>query len=124
MAITHVTALRNTLADAAVDSVDGGSPGKLKIRAGGVVLATLTLSAPAFGAASAGAAALAGVPLSNNASATGTADNFQMTDSADVVKWSGSVSASGGGGDLILASTSITSGQPVIVTAGSYAAPA
>lgn len=123
MSLTHGTATRNALADACVDRVDGGSPGLLKIRAGSTVLATITLANPAFGSGSAGAAAMSGLPLSAVAGATGTADNFQVTDSASTLIFSGSVTATGGGGDLTLDNTSITSGQTVQVTSGSYTAP-
>lgn len=126
MAITHGTTTRTAVADTVVDRLDAGlAAGKLKIRASTTVLATITLADPAFGAAVNGVATLAGTPLDDAATATGTADNFQATDSDDNVVFSGTVTATGGGGDLTLDTTVISSiGQIVTITGGSYTAPA
>jgi hypothetical protein len=123
MSLTHGTATRTAVADTVVDRIDGGSPGLLKIRASTTVLCTITLANPAFGNAASGVAAMSGLPKSGTAAASGTADNFQVTDSSGNVIFSGSVTATGGGGDLTLDNTSIASGQTVTVTAGSYTAP-
>lgn len=125
MAITHVTALRNTLANAAVDALDAAATaGKLVIRDGTTVLATVVLDDPAFDAAAAGVAALAGVPLDEASVATGDADNFLATDGDDNLCWSGSVTATGGGGDLTLDTVTVSSiGQVVTITGLSYTAP-
>lgn len=62
MSVTHPTPMRNTIADTVVDALDVGGPGKLKFRLAGTAgspgtaVATLTLSATAFGAASGGTA--------------------------------------------------------------------
>ena len=87
------------------------------------MLATITLADPAFGAASSGVAALASLPKSGTAVASGTADNFQLTDSDDNVIFSGSVTATGGGGDIEIDDTGITSGDTVTCSAGGYTAP-
>ena len=131
MAITLTTGSRNAACDAVVDRVDAGAAaGKLKIYAGGVggtLLATFTLSDPAFGnagASVAGQAALLGVPLSTTASGTGTANAFAFTDSDDVEHWRGSVTATGGGGDLTIDNVSVASGQTVRVTGYNHNQPA
>jgi len=73
MAVTHPTAMRNTIADLVVDSLDVGGPGKLVFRltgtAGspGTAVATLTLSATAFGSASGGTATAASITSDTNA---------------------------------------------------------
>jgi hypothetical protein len=54
----------------------------------------------------------------------GTAATFQVTDSSNVVIFSGTCSLSGGGGDLILSLMTVTAAQPATVTAGTYTAPA
>jgi hypothetical protein len=126
MSLTHGTPTRTAAADCVVDRVDGGSPGLLKIRNGSTVLATIVLANPAFGAASAGVAALLGTPLSVAASGGGAgtnADNFQICSSDGTVIFAGSVTATGGGGDLTLDNVSIATGQTVTVTSGSYTAP-
>lgn len=127
MAITHATALRTAIADLVDDYCNAGSgAAKLKIRSSGnTVLATITLADPAFGAGSAGAVSLASLPKSDtSADATGTAANFIITDSDDNTVISGTVTVTGGGGDLTLDSLSITAGQTVTITSGTYTAPA
>lgn len=122
MAGTLSTAARNAACDAVVDLVDGGAgAGKLKIKtSGAAILVTITLSDPAFGAASSGAAALSGTPLSGTASGTGTADNAEITDSNDTVIISGTLAAMG----ITLDNTSINSGQTVTISSGSHTQPA
>lgn len=58
MAIVHDDVIRTIVADAVVDSIDGGTgPGTLELlTAADAVVATLTFSEPAFGAAVAGVA--------------------------------------------------------------------
>ncbi len=122
MAITLGTAARNAACNAVVDLVDAGATaGKLKIKAGGSILVTITLDDPAFGNAATGVATAAGT-LDGTAAATGTADSYDVTDSDDNVIWSGTVSTSGA--DLNLDSVSITNGQAVLVTAWTHTAPA
>ncbi len=125
MSVVHGTATRTAMADTVVDRVDaGGGAGKLKIRdASNVVLAVVALPATAFSAASAGVATLLGVPLSDLlADATGTAANFLITDFADVTIFGGSVTATGGGGDLTVDTVSLNIGQTFTITGGSYTA--
>jgi hypothetical protein len=80
------------------------------------VLATITLAKPSF-SISGGVATLLGVPLSATAAAGGTAAKAELRDSAGNVIISGltvGVSAS----DIIVANTTISSGQTVQVTSG------
>lgn len=74
------------------------------------LLATITLPASPFGAASAGAIALAGT-WSVAASGTGTAASFRIYDSSAVCQMQGNVTS-----DLVLNNTSIATGQTVTVT--------
>ena len=80
------------------------------------LLATLTLPNPMFGSSSSGTLPLTGT-WSNNASGSGTAASFRIYDSSAVCQIQGSCSAGGGGGDMILSSTTITSGLAFTVTA-------
>ena len=122
-------------ANTAVDEVDAGSgPGKLKIYSGAQVvdpdagspsglLATLTLSDPAFGAAAIvgdNAEALANAITDETSASAGTAASYEVTDSDDNVKWTGTVTATGGGGDLELNSTTIGAGGTVSVSSFTY----
>lgn len=89
--------------------------------AGNTVLAQITLSDPAFGAASdntpGAIAAASGLPLSDtSADATGTATFFRVLDSDANVIMQGDVTATGGGGDMEINSTSIVAGATVRIT--------
>ena len=134
--MTHslANAVRTLMVDALVDSVDGGSPGTIKIYDGtrpanpdasitGTLLATVTLANPAFGAGSNGVATLSD-PAAVTAVATGTATHFRAANSGGTAKFDGSVTATGGGGDLTLATTSITSGLSIDITGGTITVPA
>lgn len=122
MAVTLSAASRSAACDAVVDKCDqGAGAGKLKIRtSGAALLVTIPLSDPAFGAASSGVATAAGLPLSAAASGTGTADNAEVTDSDDVVLWSGTLAAMG----LSLDNVSINAAQIVTITSWTHTQPA
>jgi hypothetical protein len=137
MATRLPTAARNAAADAVVDLADAGSgaatvqvrtgsqPASANDAATGTLLVTITLNDPAFGAASSGVATLDVDPaLTATAVATGTAGWFRMLDSTGATVMDGAVTATGGGGDLTLASTSIASGTEVSITSGTVTMPA
>ncbi|MER7213197.1 hypothetical protein ABT340_39555 [Streptosporangium sp. NPDC000239] len=136
MATRLSTTARNAAADAVVDLLDAGSgPAIVEIRTGtqpttandtatGTLLATLTLADPAYGSASSGAATMASTPRTATGVAAGTAGWFRMKDSAGNTVLDGSVTATGGGGQLELATTSISVGLTVEVTAGTVTMPA
>ena len=87
------TAARSAACDAIVDLLDAGSgAATLAIRTGspptnvsdadsGTLLATLTFSDPAFGAASSGVATAAAITSDTNVDASGTAAHFRAKDS-------------------------------------------
>lgn len=125
MSTTLETVARNAACNAVVDLVDQGSgAGKLKIREGSTVLCVVTLSDPAFGNAATGVATASGLPLSGVGIAPGDADNFQITDSADTLLWSGDVTATGGGGALTLDNVNIAVSQVVNISSLTHNAPA
>ncbi len=115
MAVTHSSTVRNSIADLVVTGVDS-----IVIRQGSTVLATVTLAG--FAAASGGTAALSSTPRNFTGSADGTADNY-LAQASGVTKFQGSVTATGGGGDLTLASTAIVTGGTGSITGGGYTAP-
>lgn len=98
---------RSGMCDYLVDSVDAGAgAGTLAIRTGaaptnttdadsGTLLATLTFSDPAFGAASAGVATASSITSDTNVDNSGTAAHFRIKDSDGTVKMQGSVGTSG-----------------------------
>lgn len=133
MAIHLPVATRNAMADACVDLTDVGGAGTLKIYTGsqnatagalpaGTVLATFTLPNPAFGASASGVATLNAVTTVQGSN-TGTAGCFAITNNAGTSVLTGSVTATGGGGDLTLNTTSITTGVDVDITSGTVTMP-
>jgi hypothetical protein len=127
MSVTHSTATRTALADTAVDRLDLGSAnaaGHLVFKTtGGSVLATLILSNPAFGSASAGTATASAITSDTNAAGTGTATKFELQDRDAVAVILGSV-GNGSGGDINLSSNVITAGDTVSMSSLTYSAAA
>lgn len=89
----------------------------------GTLVVTITLPADAMAAASAGVAAKTGT-WSGVAGDTGTAGWFRIESSAGSRWYDGAITATAGGGEIELTSTSITSGQTVTVTSFSVTQPA
>ena len=106
-----------------------GTSAVLKIRTGsvpattatadaGTVLATLSLPSDWMAAASGGSKALAGTWQDTSADATGTAAHFRLYASdGTTCHGQGTVTATGGGGDMTVDNTSFASGQAFTVTA-------
>lgn len=132
MTLSFSDALRNARANAITAAVDAGSgAGVLKIRTGskpaspddattGTLLASVTLNDPSFGAASDGVITLDDSPALTDASAdaTGTAAHFRIETSAGAGVADGTVTATGGGGDLTLNTVSLVSGASFTITGG------
>ncbi len=131
MAYQFTETARNNMLDEITALVDSGAAaGKLRIYSGtppanadaalsgNTLLAELPLSDPSFPAASSGQLTLDVTPVPEDASAdaTGTATFFRVLDSDNNVVMQGTVSATGGGGDLQLNTTSIVAAGPVRVT--------
>jgi len=126
MALQLSTSVRNARLDAIESTISTSAI--LKIRSGsapadcatadsGTVLATLSLPSDWMAAASSGSKAKSGTWQDASADATGTAAHFRIYDSGGTVcHIQGTVTATGGGGDLTLDNTSIASGQTVTIT--------
>lgn len=127
MAVTHAAALRTVIADAVDNYLNTtgatDASADLVIRATTTNLVIFVLANPAFGAAVAGVITLLSVPIAQAAIATGTADNFQIRDRANAVAISGSVTATGGGGDITVSNTSIANLQSCTLDSLTYTAP-
>lgn len=120
------TTSRNAALDAFETTV-GTSP-VLRIRTGsppancaatrtGTILATLTLPSDFMAAASGGSKAKSGTWEDSSADATGTAGHFELMDSTlTTCHAQGTVTATGGGGDMTVNNTSLAGGQPFTVT--------
>lgn len=117
--------VRNARLDALETTV--GTAPKLQIRTGaqpascatatsGTLLAELTLPSDWMAAASAGSKVLAG-SWSGTGVAAGTAAHYRLVDTAGTTcHEQGSVTATGGGGDLTLDNTSVAVSQTVTIT--------
>jgi hypothetical protein len=136
MTLTLATTARTAMCDALVDLLDAGAgDGTIQIRsgtrpatpntssAGTDLLATVTLEDPAFGGAASGVATVVD-PASVTGAADGTATWFRALDSNSNPVFDGSVTVTGGGGDLTLATTTISTGLAVDVTGGTITVPA
>ena len=134
MAIQFSVAVRNAMLDAIETTI--GVSAVLKIRSGsapadcaaadsGTVLATIALAADWAAAASGGTKAWSGVPVSDSsADATGTAAHFRLYASdGTTCGEQGTVTATGGGGDITVDSTSFTAGQTFQITSWTWTAP-
>lgn len=136
MATRLPTTARNAAAAAVAALADAGSgAGTLQIRTGaqpasaqnaasGTLLATVTLADPAFTGPATGVMTLAGVPLSTTGVADGIAGWFRLLDSNAATVMDGAVTATGGGGELELNTTTISTGVTVEVTSGTITMPA
>jgi len=100
----------------AFDPVADEFPAVLK-QAMATLLAEMTLPSDWMAAASSGSKAMSGTWADASANNTGTADFFRIWDSAGTTcHLQGTVTATGGGGDLTLDNTSIAAGQAVSIT--------
>lgn len=126
MAIKLSEAVRNARLDAIETAI--GTSAVLKIRTGtvptniadadaGTVLAEMTLPSDWLAAASGGSKAKSGTWEDTSGNADGTAAHFRIYASNGTTQHlQGTVTATGGGGDLTLDNTSIATGQAVSIT--------
>jgi len=133
MAIKWSTTVRNAVLDAWETAI--GTSAVVKLRTGaaptnisdadsGTVVATFSLGSDWASAASSGSKALASLPLSVTASADGTLAHYRVYASNGTTQHEqGSITASGGGGDMEADSVSVTNGQTVRITAWTKTAP-
>lgn len=95
----------------------GAAPADVATADSGTVLVTMTLPSDWLAAAAAGAKAKLGTWQDASADATGTAGHFRIYASdGTTAHIQGTVTATGGGGDLTLVTTSITATQAVTIT--------
>ena len=126
MALQLSTTVRNARLDAIEATM--GTSAIMRIRTGaapadcgtadsGTVLATLNLPSDWLASASGGSKAKSGTWQDTSADAIGTAAHFRIYDSGgSTCHLQGTVTATGGGGDLEVQNTSFASGQQVTVT--------
>lgn len=127
MALQFSAAVRNARLDAIETAIGasavlkiftGSAPANCAAANSGTVLATLSLPSDWMAAASGGSKALSGTWQDTSADGTGTAGHWRLYASdGTTCHMQGSVTATGGGGDLTLDNTSLASGQAVTITA-------
>ena len=110
--------IETTISTSAILKIRTGSPpADCGTADSGTVLATLSLPSDWMAAASSGSKAKSGTWEDASADNTGTAGHFRIYDSGgSTCHIQGSITATGGGGDMTLDNTSITSGQDVVIT--------
>lgn len=133
MALQFSVAVRNGMLDA-IETVISTSA-VLKIRTGaapatcatadsGTVLATLSLASDWMAAASSGTKALAGSWADSSADAAGTAAHFRIYASdGTTAHLQGTVTATGGGGDMTVDNAVFAAGQAFSITTFTLTAP-
>lgn len=123
MSVIYAAAVRTARLQAVVDAIDAGTAGKLKFyTAADELLATLTLADPC-GTVSGDILTFDADPdITAAASGTGTVAKATITTSADAVIVSG-LTVGTSGADIIVDSTSITSGQTVSFNSGTIRHP-
>jgi hypothetical protein len=133
MALQFAVSTRNAMLDAI--ETDAGASAIMKIRTGaapatcatadsGTVLATLNLPADWMAAASSGTKAKSGTWEDTSADAAGTAAHFRIYKSdGTTCVMQGTVTATGGGGDLTLDNVVIASAQAITITTFTLTAP-
>lgn len=126
MAIQFSVAVRNARLDAIEAAI--GATAILRIRSGsapancaaadtGDILAELTLPSDWMAAASSGSKAKSGTWADTSANGAGTAAHFRIYDSAGTVcGLQGTVTITGGGGDMTLDNVNIAAGQSITIT--------
>lgn len=127
MALGFATTLRSNRATQILNAIDAGATGGLLLLYTGArpatgaaittqtLLGTLTFSTTS-GTVTDGVLTFDAITADASADATGTATWFRITDSAGTFVMDGTVTATGGGGDLTLNTTSIVTGGPISVT--------
>ena len=133
MSLQFSTSVRNALLDVIESTI--GTSAILELRTGsppatcatadsGTLLASMTLESDWMNAASSGSKTLKGTWSDSSANNTGTVAHFRIKDSGGTTcHIQGTVTATGGGGDMTVDNTSITSGQSASITTFTLTAP-
>lgn len=129
MAISISAVLAQAMAAAAATDIGSGS--SIRIYSGSkpatpetAATGTLLVTIPIAGSFTASAGTLtAADPASASPAASGTAGYFRVLTSGSTAKLDGTVSATGGGGDMQLGSTTVTTGVPVDLGVPSFTMP-
>lgn len=126
MALQYSTTLRNNQLDQIESTIStspllriltGSPPATCATAQSGTLLAEMTLPSDWMAAAASGSVAKSGTWQDTSANNTGTAGYFRIVDSGGTTcHLQGTVTATGGGGDLTLDNVSVASGQSITIT--------
>jgi hypothetical protein len=126
MALQYSVTVRNAQLDVVESTIgtapllriySGAAPANCAAAASGTLLAEMTLPSDWMAAANSGSKALSGTWQDASANAAGTAGHWRLYESTGTTCHAqGTVTATGGGGDLTLDNTSIASAQSVTIT--------
>jgi len=104
-------------ASAKLQIYSGSMPASCAASATGTKLAEITLGSDWAANASSGSKSFSNTPLSTTGLAGGSAGYFRVVDNSGATcHMQGTITATGGGGDMTIDNTSIASGQAVNVT--------
>lgn len=126
MALQYSVAVRNAKLDAVETAIStspslqiksGAAPANCAAANSGTILATLSLPSDWMAAASAGTKAKSGTWEDTSADAAGTAAHFRIFSSTGVCHAQGTVTATGGGGDMTVDNAVFAAGQSFTITA-------
>ena len=129
MALTVTAAVAQSLASALATAIGSGAtiqirsgskPATPETAASGTLLVTVSISG-SFAAS--GGSITAADPASASPAASGTAGYFRLLTSGGTAILDGTVTATGGGGDMTLGSTTITTGVPVDLGVPTFTVP-
>jgi len=133
MAVKWSATVRNAVLDAWESSIgtaaiiriySGSAPANVGDAATGTLLVSYTLASDWAAAGSSGSKTLNSLPIAGTASATGTAGYYRIfASNGTTCHEQGTVTATGGGGDMTISNTSITSAQTVNITGFTLTAP-
>jgi hypothetical protein len=114
----ELNAIETTIGTSAILKIrTGAQPANCATADSGTVLATLNLPSDYFSAAASGAMAKTGTWEDASADATGTAAHWRLYASdGTTCHMQGTVTATGGGGDLTLDNTSLAAGQQITIS--------
>lgn len=137
MTIRLPIATRNAISNTMTTQIDAGAgaglvkvysgaqPASADVAATGTLLATFTLNDPSFGVSVAGTITLDVAPtVTTTGVAAGDAGWFRATDSTGATVMDGSVTATGGGGDMTMSTITVSVGLTLQLTAGTITTPA
>ena len=115
----RLDAIETTVGVSAILEIRSGSqPANCAAADSGTLLASMSLPSDWMAAASSGTKALSGTWQDTSANNAGTAAHFRIKDSGGTTThMQGSITATGGGGDMTIDNTTIAASQVITVTA-------